>query len=91
MSARWCIDKSSLPSVLFTCFQSYAEEILLDINRLVNPSTASANTDAPPVVPLEPRILILSVSPDVSTSYIPLMNSIFSAQKLVSILPKRCR
>ncbi|KDR75209.1 hypothetical protein GALMADRAFT_249181 [Galerina marginata CBS 339.88] len=30
----------------------------------------------------DPRILILSVSPDLSTSYIPIMNSIFSAQKL---------
>lgn len=31
----------------------------------------------------DPRILILSVSPDLSASYIPVMNSIFSAQKLV--------
>ncbi|EAU91711.2 basic transcription factor 2.35KD subunit [Coprinopsis cinerea okayama7 len=31
---------------------------------------------------LDPRILILSVSPDLSTSYIPIMNAIFSAQKL---------
>ncbi|KIL65959.1 hypothetical protein M378DRAFT_161605 [Amanita muscaria Koide BX008] len=30
----------------------------------------------------EPRILVLSVSPDHATSYIPIMNSIFSAQKL---------
>ncbi|KIM45246.1 hypothetical protein M413DRAFT_39084, partial [Hebeloma cylindrosporum] len=30
----------------------------------------------------DPRILILSVSPDLSTSYIPIMNAIFSAQKL---------
>ncbi|PFH53817.1 hypothetical protein AMATHDRAFT_73229 [Amanita thiersii Skay4041] len=30
----------------------------------------------------DPRILILSVSPDHATSYIPIMNSIFSAQKL---------
>ncbi|KAF9010522.1 transcription factor Tfb4-domain-containing protein [Cyathus striatus] len=29
-----------------------------------------------------PRILILSVSPDLSESYIPIMNAIFSAQKL---------
>ncbi|KAF8628909.1 hypothetical protein AX15_003690 [Amanita polypyramis BW_CC] len=34
-----------------------------------------------PVVP-DPRILVLSVSPDHATSYIPIMNSIFSAQKL---------
>ncbi|KAF9049968.1 transcription factor Tfb4-domain-containing protein [Panaeolus papilionaceus] len=31
---------------------------------------------------VDPRILILSVSPDLSTSYIPIMNAIFSAQKL---------
>ncbi|KAI0305725.1 transcription factor Tfb4 [Multifurca ochricompacta] len=31
---------------------------------------------------VDPRILILSVSPDLSASYIPVMNSIFSAQKL---------
>ena len=31
----------------------------------------------------DPRILIISISPDLSASYIPLMNSIFSAQKLV--------
>ncbi|TFK73924.1 Tfb4-domain-containing protein [Pluteus cervinus] len=30
----------------------------------------------------EPHILILSVSPDLATSYIPIMNAIFSAQKL---------
>ncbi|CAA7261699.1 unnamed protein product [Cyclocybe aegerita] len=31
---------------------------------------------------VDPRILVLSVSPDLSTAYIPIMNSIFSAQKL---------
>jgi transcription initiation factor TFIIH subunit 3 len=31
---------------------------------------------------VDPRILILSVSPDLSTAYIPIMNAIFSAQKL---------
>ncbi|KAG8961315.1 RNA polymerase II transcription factor B subunit 4 [Tulasnella sp. 419] len=31
---------------------------------------------------LAPRILVISVSPDLSSSYIPLMNSIFAAQKL---------
>ncbi|KAH8119077.1 Tfb4-domain-containing protein [Phellopilus nigrolimitatus] len=51
------------------------------INRLINPSAASVNTDAQ-ASPPEPRIVVLSVSPDFSTSYIPLMNSIFSAQKL---------
>ena len=39
-----------------------------------------------PAAPRDPRILILSVSPDLSSSYIPLMNSIFSAQKLVRLL-----
>ncbi|KAI5123036.1 hypothetical protein M0805_000472 [Coniferiporia weirii] len=54
---------------------------LCHINRIVNPSAASSNAETP-IVPPEPRIVILSVSPDLSTSYIPLMNSIFSAQKL---------
>ena len=43
-----------------------------DINRL---SLSSPLVD--------PRILVLSVSPDLSTAYIPIMNAIFSAQKLV--------
>jgi len=52
------------------------------INRSNQLSTVTANfvpnaTKAP-----DPRILIISVSPDLSASYIPLMNSIFSAQKL---------
>ncbi|KAF7321708.1 ATP-dependent DNA helicase [Mycena kentingensis (nom. inval.)] len=56
------------------------------VNRLSLPpnpnSKAQANGFHPGVLP-DPRILILSVSPDLSTSYIPIMNSIFSAQKLV--------
>ncbi|KAF9231942.1 transcription factor Tfb4, partial [Melanogaster broomeanus] len=47
------------------------------INRILRPSAA----DDPATVS-DPRILILSVSPDLSSSYIPIMNSIFSAQKL---------
>ncbi|KAF5321610.1 hypothetical protein D9619_002025 [Psilocybe cf. subviscida] len=35
----------------------------------------------------DPRILILSASPDLSSSYIPIMNAIFSAQKLVRHSP----
>ncbi|EGN99668.1 hypothetical protein SERLA73DRAFT_53296 [Serpula lacrymans var. lacrymans S7.3] len=42
----------------------------------------SPNAVEDPAVLPDPRILILSVSPDLSTSYIPIMNSIFSAQKL---------
>jgi transcription initiation factor TFIIH subunit 3 len=52
-----------------------------DINRLLhqpNQLTGDDSTTLP-----DPRILILSVSPDLSNSYIPIMNSIFSAQKLV--------
>lgn len=55
---------------------------LLDINRLIQ-STVLTTADVP-LAPPEPRVIILSVSPDMSTSYIPLMNAIFSAQKLVS-------
>ncbi|TFY74142.1 hypothetical protein EWM64_g9871 [Hericium alpestre] len=49
------------------------------INRITH-TTGSAPED--PATITDPRILILSVSPDLSTSYIPIMNSIFSAQKL---------
>lgn len=35
----------------------------------------------------DPRILIISASPDLSSSYIPIMNAIFSAQKLVRPSP----
>jgi len=50
------------------------------INRITHPSTAAGPED-PNELP-DPRILILSVSPDLSSSYIPIMNCIFSAQKL---------
>lgn len=64
------------------------------INRITSAPSASTNvtshssrtpsaTEAsdPSILP-DPRILILSVSPDLATAYIPLMNAIFSAQKL---------
>jgi len=54
---------------------------LCHINRLTHPA-ASANPSIAVPTPPSPRILIFSVSPDLSTAYIPLMNSIFSAQKL---------
>ncbi|KAI9450528.1 transcription factor Tfb4 [Russula earlei] len=50
------------------------------INRLAHPSLGSVADET--MVSTDPRILILSVSPDLSASYIPVMNSIFSAQKL---------
>ncbi|KAI0695474.1 transcription factor Tfb4 [Cytidiella melzeri] len=49
------------------------------INRVTNP--ANTRTEDTTVLP-DPRILIVSVSPDQSSSYISVMNSIFSAQKL---------
>ncbi|EPS97727.1 hypothetical protein FOMPIDRAFT_147470 [Fomitopsis schrenkii] len=49
------------------------------INRITATSSAQS---AEQTASLDPRILILSVSPDQSSSYIPIMNSIFSAQKL---------
>ena len=54
-----------------------------DINRLLHPAQTLSSPEDAANLP-EPRILILSVSPDASNSYIPIMNSIFSAQKLVS-------
>ncbi|KAF5380496.1 hypothetical protein D9615_004577 [Tricholomella constricta] len=55
------------------------------INRvtLPTPSPSSKPGDGHDLSILpDPRILVLSVSPDLSTSYIPIMNAIFSAQKL---------
>ncbi|KIO32241.1 hypothetical protein M407DRAFT_66889 [Tulasnella calospora MUT 4182] len=52
---------------------------LLSVALTNNPESTSAM--APPSSQ-SPRMLILSISPDASTSYIPLMNSIFAAQKL---------
>jgi len=53
----------------------------LVVNRLAHPPPGSLVDEA--TASADPRILILSVSPDLSASYIPVMNSIFSAQKLV--------
>jgi transcription initiation factor TFIIH subunit 3 len=59
---------------------------LADINRVTSMSgNPNGRNDDPATLP-DPRILIISVSPDQSSSYIPVMNSIFSAQKLVSCL-----
>ena len=55
----------------------------LDINRILHPAQLLSSPEDSANLP-EPRILILVVSPDASNSYIPIMNSIFSAQKLVS-------
>ncbi|KAI0051886.1 transcription factor Tfb4 [Auriscalpium vulgare] len=49
------------------------------INRITHTTSGSSAEDS--AVAADPRILILSVSPDLSSSYIPIMNSIFSAQK----------
>ncbi|GLB37602.1 putative transcription factor [Lyophyllum shimeji] len=55
------------------------------VNRVTLPTTTTSSKQAegrdPTILP-DPRILVLSVSPDLSTSYIPIMNAIFSAQKL---------
>lgn len=52
------------------------------INRIAQSSASVANVAEDSAIPSDPRILILSVSPDLSSSYIPIMNAIFSAQKL---------
>ncbi|OBZ67995.1 RNA polymerase II transcription factor B subunit 4 [Grifola frondosa] len=52
------------------------------INRTTVHSAALASNTEEPTVLVDPRILVLSVSPDQSSTYIPIMNSIFSAQKL---------
>jgi hypothetical protein len=53
----------------------------LVINRLGHPPSGGVPEEK--MASADPRIFILSVSPDLSASYIPVMNSIFSAQKLV--------
>lgn len=74
-----CCRRMNVVSWIFTYTNS------LDINRITSPSLTPASTAEEPPVLQDPRVLILSVSPDLSTSYIPIMNSIFSAQKLVGI------
>ncbi|KAH8814694.1 transcription factor Tfb4 [Flagelloscypha sp. PMI_526] len=53
------------------------------INRITAPppSASIENKPAQNQFP-DPRILILSISPDLSTSYVSIMNAIFAAQKL---------
>ncbi|KAJ7178361.1 TFIIH subunit Tfb4/p34 [Mycena crocata] len=74
-------DEEEAPSALVGALA----KALCYVNRITLPpnsnSKAQANGFHPGVLP-DPRILILSVSPDLSTSYIPIMNAIFSAQKL---------
>ena len=68
------------------------------INRITHPAasapTAASNSAAsaaaiaaadPSILP-DPRILVLSVSPDLAPAYIPIMNAIFAAQKLRATL-----
>ncbi|KAH9858713.1 transcription factor Tfb4 [Lenzites betulinus] len=52
------------------------------INRITSHSAASGSDREGSATSVDPRILVLSVSPDQSSTYIPIMNSIFSAQKL---------
>ncbi|KAK0212848.1 transcription factor Tfb4-domain-containing protein [Desarmillaria ectypa] len=55
------------------------------VNRVALASTISSDNTSQPLEAAsstDPRILILSVSLDLTTSYIPIMNAIFSAQKL---------
>jgi transcription initiation factor TFIIH subunit 3 len=56
-----------------------------DINRIRNLSNAAQSSSKEAVVQVETRILVLAVSPDQSAAYVPLMNAIFSAQKLASL------
>ncbi|KAJ7902075.1 transcription factor Tfb4-domain-containing protein [Mycena olivaceomarginata] len=74
-------DEEEAPSALVGALA----KALCYVNRITLPPSANSKAQAngfhPGVLP-DPRILILSVSPDLATSYIPIMNSIFSAQKL---------
>ncbi|TFK93765.1 transcription factor Tfb4 [Polyporus arcularius HHB13444] len=52
------------------------------INRTITTALSSSQGGEGAAASVDPRILVLSVSPDQSSTYIPIMNSIFSAQKL---------
>ncbi|KAG5654407.1 hypothetical protein H0H81_003231 [Sphagnurus paluster] len=68
-----------------TSLVSALTKALCYVNRVSIPTSSTSNKpteDHDPNVLPDPRILVLSVSPDLSTSYIPIMNAIFSAQKL---------
>ncbi|KAI0630365.1 transcription factor Tfb4 [Trametes polyzona] len=52
------------------------------INRITTNTVSSGSSREASSSSVDPRILMLSVSPDQSSTYIPIMNSIFSAQKL---------
>ncbi|KAI0374032.1 transcription factor Tfb4 [Pilatotrama ljubarskyi] len=52
------------------------------INRITSNTATSPSGGEGAAASVDPRILMLSVSPDQSSTYIPIMNSIFSAQKL---------
>ncbi|KAJ4483225.1 transcription factor Tfb4-domain-containing protein [Lentinula aciculospora] len=74
-------DEEEAPSALvgaLTKSLCYINRLTLDFNA----STANATEGLEPLTLSDPRILILSVSPDQTAFYIPVMNSIFSAQKL---------
>lgn len=57
-----------------------------DVNRL--DATESLSTA---LIKPKPRICIISVTEDASSQYVPVMNCIFSAQKVVRDLPTRAR
>ncbi|KAG6866710.1 hypothetical protein C0991_011369 [Blastosporella zonata] len=83
-------DLGDPPEEAPTSLVSALTKALCYINRVNLPLTSTSNKRVdgldPAILP-DPRILILSVSPDLSTSYIPIMNAIFSAQKLASFFP----
>ncbi|KAF6761265.1 transcription factor Tfb4 [Ephemerocybe angulata] len=83
------------PSPLAPALVGALTKALCYVNRVsFSPSSTTTTTaqpsrdgQSPQSDVTDPRILILSVSPDLSTSYIPIMNAIFSAQKLVRYDP----
>ena len=78
----------AITKALCCAFSNYNNPLIVwtfraDINRITNSgSSSSERTEEVAMFP-DPRILIISISPDQSPSYIPIMNAIFSAQKLV--------
>ncbi|KAF9454037.1 Tfb4-domain-containing protein [Macrolepiota fuliginosa MF-IS2] len=73
-------DTSAQPSALVAAIT----KALCYVNRLstTNAAKPAGTAERDLSILPDPRLLVLSVSPDLATSYIPIMNSVFSAQKL---------
>lgn len=58
-----------------------------ELNSLLDRNIKDVNRMANERPQLKPRILVVNVSPDISSQYVPMMNTILAAQKLVIHIP----